>query len=86
MIECCTNPMAYAIVSLESEGKRVLAITTEYVLCYWKEDDSYVSWSYQCEPANLRMSTVYGNYMSAKYNTEQEAIEAFTKRINNEDD
>ena len=72
--------MIEVIEDLNKQGKKVIAITPRYVLCYWAIDESYVSWLYFTSP-NGRVVLEIGHYMRQESGSEEDAINNFSNRI-----
>lgn len=72
--------MIEVIKDLNEQGKEVIAITPRYVLCDWKEDDSYVSWLYFTS-SNGRVSLEIGHYTRKDNCGIEDAINNFSNRI-----
>ena len=70
------------IDQLEAEGKELIAITDQYILVYWWQDNSYVSWNYWY--TGTQYAFEIGHYLPIGSGvTKNEAIKWFAERINN---
>ncbi len=67
---------------LDREGKELIAITDTYILVYWWKDKSYVSWQYTWSNALGCYTFLYGDYLSVKGASKNEAIKQFSERVN----
>ena len=72
------------IDQLEAEGKELIAITDQYILVYWRQDKSYVSWRYWHTGKGGAYVFEIGHYLPIGSGvTKNEAIKWFAERINN---
>ncbi len=77
------DDMKLLLEQLNIEAKDLLALTDEYILVYWNEDKSYVSWKYWHTGRNGKYVFEYGNYLPiGKGVSKNEAIKWFAERIN----
>ncbi len=68
---------------LDNEGKELIAITDQYILVYWWQDKSFVSWKYWHTGKNGKYVFEHGNYLPINSGaTKNEAIANFSERIN----
>lgn len=73
------NRLKVAIVELEKQGKDVVAIDNKLVLCYWAQDNSYVSWRWYLSD-KLEVHCENGEYMQANLTTLDQAVKAYYER------
>ncbi len=73
--------MIRLLEQLDTEGKELIAITDRYILVFWWQDKSYVSWEYYQNKAGKYIFEV-GHYLRVENNTKNSAIAAFSERIN----
>ncbi len=83
------SDMISLLEQLEEEGKDLIALTDEYILVYWYEHKSYVSWKYWRTGPNSKYAFVYGQYLPihnpgfvGSVVSKNEAIKWFAERIN----
>ena len=84
-----SNDMVELLEQLEREGKDLIAITDEYILVYWYQDKSYVSWKYWHTGPGGKYVFEVGNYLKIHNQgfvgntvSKNEAIKWFAERIN----
>ena len=75
--------MSLLLEQLDKEGKELIAITDHYILVYWWQDKSYVSWTYYWHQSLKRYAFEHGCYLPIDTNvSKNEAIKWFAERIN----
>lgn len=79
------NDLIDLVEQLEREDKELIAITDSYILVYWYEHKSYVSWKYWHTGPNGKYVFEHGDYLPIGSDgsvSKNEAINKFAKRIN----
>ena len=79
-----SNDQIELLEQLEIENKDLIAITDEYILVYWYDDKSYVSWKYWHTGPGGKYVFEVGHYLSIGNGSvsKNEAIKWFAERIN----
>jgi hypothetical protein len=71
------------VEQLDNECKELIAVAGRYVLAYWHQDGTYVSWRYQYNSNTGKYEFGFGSYTVATFNNNNTAVELekFAARI-----